>query len=187
MSISRWMNAPSRLPGSLTLSFNSSVYFCQLFLVFSASVRFLQFLSFIMPIHSRNIPLISTIILKRSLVFPSYCFPLSLFNVHLRGPSYLSLLFSRSFHSVGYIFPFIPCLSHLSFPQLFVKSPQTTTLSSCISFSLGWFWPLYPIQCYEPLSLVLQALCLLDLISWIYSSPLLYYHKVSYLGNICMT
>ena len=27
----------------------------------------------------------------------------------------------------------------LFFSQLFVKPPQTTTLPSCISFSLGWF------------------------------------------------
>ena len=28
----------------------------------------------------------------------------------------------------------------ITFSQLFIKPPQTTTLSSCISFSLGWFW-----------------------------------------------
>ena len=31
-------------------------------------------------------------------------------------------------------------------------------------FSLEWFWSLPPVQCYEPPSIVLQALCLLDLI-----------------------
>ena len=46
--------------------------------------------------------------------------------------------------------------------------PQTTTLPSCISFSLGWFWSLPPVQCYKPLSIVLQAVCLSDRIPWIY-------------------
>ena len=34
-----------------------------------------------------------------------------------------------------------------------------------------------PVQCYEPPSIALQALCLPDLITWIYSSPPLYNHK----------
>ena len=46
--------------------------------------------------------------------------------------------------------PFLLFLSLLFFPQLFVKPPQTTTLPPCISFSLGWFWSLPPVQCDEP-------------------------------------
>ena len=34
---------------------------------------------------------------------------------------------------------------------------QITTLPSCFCFSLGWFWLLPPIQCYKPLSVVLQG------------------------------
>ena len=41
-------------------------------------------------------------------------------------------------------------------------------------FPLGWFCLLPPVQYYGPLSIVLQALCLLDLIPWIYSSLPLY-------------
>ena len=63
----------------------------------------------------------------------------SLSQFHLRRLSYLSLLFSESLHSDEYIFPFLPCLLLFFFPQLFVKLPQTTILSSCISFSLGGF------------------------------------------------
>ena len=36
-------------------------------------------------------------------------------------------------------FPFSLAIFILFFSQLFVKPPQTTTLLSCISFSLGWF------------------------------------------------
>ena len=40
-------------------------------------------------------------------------------------------------------------------------------LPFCISFSCGWSWSLTPVQYHEPLSIVLQALCLSDLITWI--------------------
>ena len=43
----------------------------------------------------------------------------------------------------------ILCCPLLFFPQLFVKPPQTTTLPSRVSFSLGWFWSLPPVQCYK--------------------------------------
>ena len=82
-------------------------------------------------------------------------------------------------------FPFLSCLSLLLYPQLFVKPPQTTTLPPCISFSLGWFWPLPPIQCYEPLSIILQALWLPDLIPWICLLPPVYNPKES--GRIVNT
>ena len=91
-----------------------------------------------------------------------------------RRPSCLSLLFSGTLHSVGNTFPFLPCFLLLFFPKLFVKPPQTTSLSSCISFSLGWLWSVPPVQYCEPLSIDPQAFCLPDLILWIYLSPPLY-------------
>ena len=45
------------------------MYPCHLFLIFSASVRSISFLSFIESIFAWNVPLISLIFLKRSLVF----------------------------------------------------------------------------------------------------------------------
>jgi len=47
----------------------SSVYSCYLFLLSSASVRPIPFLSFIVPIFAWNVPLVSLIFLKRFLVF----------------------------------------------------------------------------------------------------------------------
>ena len=82
--------------------------------------------------------------------------------------------------------PLSPFLSFLFFSQLFVRPPQTTTLPSCISFSWGWFWSPPSVQCYEPLSIFLQALCLTDLVPWIYLSPLLYNHKGFDLGHTWM-
>ena len=46
------------------------MYSCHLFLISSAYVRPITFLSFIMPIFAWNIPLASLIFLTRSLVFP---------------------------------------------------------------------------------------------------------------------
>ena len=73
--------------------------------------------------------------------------------------SYLFLLFFGTLHSNGYIFPFLLCLSLLSFSQLFVRRPQTTILPFCISFSWGQSWSLPSVQCRKPPSIVLQALC----------------------------
>ena len=70
-----------------------------------------------------------------------------------------------------YLFSFVFCLF---FSQLFVRPSQTTILPFCISFSWGWSWSPPPVQCHEPLSIVLKALCLSDLILWVYLSLPLY-------------
>ena len=59
--------------------------------------------------------LLSLIFLKRSLVFPIVLFSfLFFFNiVHLGRLPYLSLLFSGTLHSFGYIFLILSCLSLL--------------------------------------------------------------------------
>ena len=71
----------------------SSVYFCHLFLISSASVRSIPFLSFIEPIFARNVPFISLIFLKRSSVFPILLFSSISLHWSLRK-SFLFLLAS---------------------------------------------------------------------------------------------
>ena len=83
----------------------------------------------------------------------------------------ISFIFSFAFHF---------------FSQLFVRLPQTTILPFCISFSWEWSWSVPPIQCHEPLFIVLQALCLSDLILWIYLSLSMYNHKGFNLGHTWM-
>ena len=102
--------------------------------------------------------------LSHSIVFLFLC------TDHLGRLSYLSLLFFGTLNSDGYTFPFLLCLSLLFFSQAFVRPTQTNILPFCISFSWWWFWSLPPICCYEPPSIVLQALHLSDLIPWIYLS-----------------
>ena len=71
MSGSRWVITPLWLSESWRyFLYSSSVYSCHLFLISYASVRSIPFLSFIMPIFAWNVPLVSLIFLKRSLVFP---------------------------------------------------------------------------------------------------------------------
>ena len=89
-----------------SFSYSSSVYSCHLFLISSASVRCIPFLSFIEPIFAWNVPLVSLIFLKRSLVFPILLFSsvslhwslrkafLSLLDIQMG----LSFLFSFAFH-----------------------------------------------------------------------------------------
>ena len=91
MSGSRWVITPSWLFGSWRhVLYSSSVYSCHLFLMSSAFVRPYH-LSFIVPIFAWNIPLLSLIFLKRSLVFPILLF--SSISLHWSlGKTFLSLL-----------------------------------------------------------------------------------------------
>ena len=60
MSGSRWVISPSWLTGSWrSFLYSSSVYSCHLFLISSASVSSIPFLSFIGPIFAWNVPLVS--------------------------------------------------------------------------------------------------------------------------------
>ena len=67
------------------------MYSCHLFLISSASVRSIPFLSFIEPIYARNVPLVSLNFLKRSLVFPILLFSSISLHWSLRK-AFLSLL-----------------------------------------------------------------------------------------------
>ena len=68
MSGSRWVITPSWLSQSWRSFLYSSVS-SHLFLISSASVRSIPFLSFIEPIFAWNVPLVSLIFLKRSRLF----------------------------------------------------------------------------------------------------------------------
>ena len=59
---------------------------------------------------------------------------------------------------VGISFFFFLCFMLLFFSQLFVRPTQTAILFFCISFSWGWSWFLFPVQCHELPSIVHQAL-----------------------------
>ena len=124
---SRWVITPLWLSGSWRSFYSSSVYSCHLFLISSASVRSIPFLSFFsvhlcMKCYLR----ISNFLVDISSLSHSIVF-LYFFD-HLGRLSYLSLLFFGTRHSDEYIFLFILCLALHLFYQLFVRPPQTTIL-----------------------------------------------------------
>ena len=169
---SRWMIIPSCLSRSL----RSSYYLLLLLGLY-------QFCPLLCPSLYDCSPGISIYLEEISSLF--YCFSLFLCIVHWGRLSYLSLLFFGTLHSYGYIFCFLLCLLLLFFSQLFVRPPQTTFLPFCIS-SWRWFWPLPPVQCYKPPSIILQAFCLSDLIPGICLSLPLYNCKGFDLGHTWM-
>ena len=118
MSASRWVViTPLLLSGSLIyFSYSSSVYSYHLFLVSSASVGSIPFLSCIVSIFARNIPFVFLIFLKKFLVFlilsfGSISLPWSLNKAFL---SFLDIL--QILHSDWYVFFFF--FSHLPFTFL---------------------------------------------------------------------
>ena len=80
-------------------SASTSVYSCHLFLISSASVTSILFLSFIEPIFAWSIPLVSLIFLKRSLVFPFLLFfSISLhWSLRKASLSLLAILWNSAF------------------------------------------------------------------------------------------
>ena len=122
MSGSRWVITPSWLSGSWrSFLYSFSVYSCHLFLISYASVRSLTFLSFIEPIFAWNVPLVSLIFLKKSLVFPILLFS-SIFLHWSPRKAFLSLLAILWNSALKWVYlSFLLCLS-LSFSQLFVRS-----------------------------------------------------------------
>ena len=232
MSGSRWVTTPSWLSGPWrSFLYSSSVYSCHLFLISSALVRSLPFLSpLLCPSLHEMFPQFSSVAQS----CPTLCDPMNCStpgllvhhqlpestqtHVHRVGdaiqpshplsspsppapnPSQHSSNFLEEihslFHSIVFLYFFTlfiekgflisPCYSlELCNFSLFTLL-FTSVLSSAIckassdkhcllaSFSLGGFWSLTPVQCYEPLSTLLQALCLPDLILWIHLSPPLY-------------
>ena len=83
---SRWVTTPSWLSELLRpFLYSLSVYSYHLFLISSAPLRSLPFLSFIVLNLAWNVFLISPIFLKRSLVFTILLFPIFLCLVHWRS------------------------------------------------------------------------------------------------------
>ena len=92
-------------------------------LISSASVRSMPFLSFIEPIFAWNVPLVSLIFLKRSLVFPILLFSSISLHWSLRKAflSLLAILWNSEFRCLYLSFSL--CFSLLFFSQLFVRPP----------------------------------------------------------------
>ena len=137
-----------------------------------------------MPILAWNVFLICPIFVNKYLVFPILSF--SSFFLHCSFKKvFLSLLLSMNSEFIWVYLSLSPLL-FCFFPFLSKSCPRQPFCLVAFFFSLGWFWSLPPIQCYEPPSIVLQALHLPDLVPLICWSPPLYNHKGSDLGHTWM-
>ena len=148
------------------------LFFVKLFcvLVSSASVQSIQFLSFTVPIFAWNVPLLSLIFLKRSLLFPILLYSSIPLHWSLRKAfsSLLAILWNYAFKWVYLSFSPLPFASLLF--RAICKVPQITILPF---FFLGMV--LITASC--PTSWTSVHSCsgtLTDLIPWIYVSLPLY-------------
>jgi len=115
MSGCRW--EPSWLSRSRwSFLYSSSVYSCHLFLISSTSVRSIPFLSFIEPIFAWNVPLVSLIFLRRSLVLPILLFSCISLHCSLRKTffSLFAILWNSAFRWVYLSFSLLPFASLFS-------------------------------------------------------------------------
>ena len=116
MSGCRWVTTPSWLSGSLRSFFvQFFMYFCYLFLISSASIRSLLFLAFIVPIFAWNVPLISPIYLKKSLIFPILLFFSIFLHCSFKKASFslLAVLWNSAFSWIYLSLSFSLFTSHL--------------------------------------------------------------------------
>ena len=129
----RWVITPWWLSGSWrSFLYSFSVCSCHLFLISSASVRSIPFLSFIEPIFARNVPLVSLIFLKRSLVFPILLFSSIYLHWSLRKAflCLLAILWNSAFRWV-----------YLSFSPLPLALLVTQGVLVTFTYSLLYFYP----------------------------------------------
>ena len=135
MSGSRWAIIPLCFSGLWRSFLYSSVYHCHLFLISSASVRSVPFLSFIVLMFAWNIPLVFLIFWKRSLVFTILQFPPKFFAATL-GKAFLSLLAILWNSAFKLLFlSFAPLLfTYLIFTAIWKASSDSHVAFFCISF-----------------------------------------------------
>ena len=146
------------------------MYSCHFFLISSAAVRSIQFLSFIEPINAWNIPLVSLILLKRYLVFPILLFSSISFHWSLRKAflSLLAFLWNSAFRWVYLSFSPLPLASlvfsaiceassdnHFAFLYFFflgmVLITPSCTMSETFVHSSSWTVSgLIPWICWSP-------------------------------------
>ena len=180
LSGSRWVVTPLWLSGSWSyFLYSFSVYSCCLFLISSASVRSIPFLSFIEPIFAWKLPLVFLISLNRPLVFWILLFSSIPLHWSLRKAflAVRTILWNSAFRWI-----------YLSFSPLPFTSLLFTAICKASSdnyFALGMV--LIPASCTMSWTSVHSYIgTLSDLILWIYLSFPLYNLKAFDLGHTWM-
>ena len=161
--------------------YSSSVYSCHLFLISSASVRSIPFLSFIEPIFAWNVTLVSLIFLKRYLALPILLFSCIFLQWSLRKTSLSLLLFlwNSAFKWVCLSFSLLP-LASLLFSAI-CKASSDSYFAFLHVFFLGMV--LITASCtMSQTSVHSSSGTLSDLNPWNYLSLPLYKYKGFALG-----
>ena len=166
--------------------YSSSGYFCHLFLISSATVRSILFLSFIVPIFAWNVPLCISHFFKEIsslshyiVCFFSYFFALVTEEGFLMSPCYsLELCIQMG---ISFLFSF----AFLFSSQLLLRPPQTILLPFPFFFSLGDGFDHCSCSMLR-ISVHSSSCTLSDLTSWISLSLPLYNCKRSDLGHTWM-
>ena len=164
-----WLSVPLR-----PFLYSSSVYSCHFILISSAYVSSLLLLSFIVPISAWNVPLISLIFLKRSLIFPILLFSSISLHCSLMKAFFtvLAILWNSAFSCI-----YLSLLSLLFISLLFwaiCKASSDNLFAFLHFFFLGMVLVTASHTMLQPLSVVLQAFCIAYLILWIFLSLPLY-------------
>ena len=158
------------------------MYSCYVFLISPASIRSIQFLLFIVPIFEWNVPLVSLIFLKRSLVFPILFFPSISLHWSLRQAS-LSLpaiLWNSAFQWVYLYFSPFPLASHLF--STILKASSENHFAFMHLFFLGMVL-ITASYTMSQTSVHSSSGTLSNLAPWIYLSLPLYNRKGFHLGH----
>ena len=113
MSGSRWVITPLWSSGSWRSFLYCSVYSCYLFLISSASVRSVPFLSFIVLIFAWNIPLVSNFLEEISSLSHSIVFLYLHWSLRKAFLSLLAILWNSAFKWVYFSFSPLPFASLL--------------------------------------------------------------------------
>ena len=136
----KWVITPSLLSGSLRSFLYSSSLFLPLLLnifcfcyVHTLSVLYCTYLWMKCSLGISHF-------LTRSPFFPILLFSCISLHCSLKKALLSLLAILWNFACSWHIFPIHLWLSLLFFSQIFVRPPQTTILTSCISFSLGCQW-----------------------------------------------
>ena len=136
LALGQWSHHRDYLGREVFFLYSSSVYSCHLILS-SASVRSIPFLSFIEPIFAWNVPLVSLIILRRSLVIHILLFSSIFALITEEGFLISSCYFWNSAFKWVYISSSPLPLVSLLFSAI-CKASLDNHFAFCISFSWRW-------------------------------------------------